>query len=123
MDWAPKMDSLIGSLPHPRGYGVYPKVLGRYVRDMKILRIEEAIRKMTSLPAQFLGLRDRGLLQEGYFADVVIFNPETIQDLSTFEKPATYPAGISHVLVNGKVVIKDGKHTGELPGKVLVHKY
>ncbi len=122
MDRAPSMRSLMGSLPHPRGYGVYPKVLGRYVREMKVLRIEEAIRKMTSLPAQFLGLRDRGLLQEGYFADIVVFNPNTIQDLSTFEKPVTYPAGISYVLVNGKIVMKDGNHTGELPGKVLFHE-
>jgi len=89
---------------------------------MKILRFEEAIRKMTSLPAQFLGIKDRGMIREGYWADIVLFNPKTVKDIATFEKPATYPEGIPHVLVNGQVVISEGKHTGALPGKVLFHE-
>jgi N-acyl-D-amino-acid deacylase len=122
MDWVPPMRYPTGLLPHPRGYGVYAKVLGRYVRDMKILRLEEAIRKMASLPAQFLDIKDRGMIREGYWADIVLFNPKTVKDLATFEKPATYPEGIPYVLVNGQIVISEGKHIGALPGKVLFHK-
>lgn len=121
MDWAPSLRST-GLLPHPRGYGVYAKVLGRYVRDIKILGIEEAVRKMTSLPAQFLGLKYRGMIREGYWADIVLFDPETVEDRSTFEKPVTYPLGIPYVLVNGQVVISKGKHTGQLPGIILFPK-
>lgn len=120
LDQAPSMRYL-GSLPHPRGYGVYPKLLGRYVRDLQILRLEEAIRKVTALSAQFLGLKDRGMLREGYWADIVLFNPENIEERATFEHPATYPAGIPFVLVNGEFVIKNGKYTGALPGKVLAY--
>jgi N-acyl-D-amino-acid deacylase len=123
MIYAHSMRSLNETLPHPRGYGVYPKVLRRYVRDMKILRLEEAIRKMTALSAQFLGIRDRGLLRKGYKGDIVIFDHNKIEDLSSFEKPATYPKGINYVIVNGSVVIEDGNHTGNLAGDVLFHQF
>jgi len=105
--------------PHPRFYGTYPRVLGRYVRDMGVLRLEEAIRKMTSLPAQKLGLRDRGLLREGFWADIVIFDPEKIMDKATYQNPHQFPEGIEHVIVNGTVVVSGGEHNGALPGKVL----
>jgi len=105
--------------PHPRAYGSFPRILGKYVRDEKLLSMEEAIRKMTSLPANRLGLRQRGLLKEGFFADVVIFDPHTVNDKATFEDPHQYSVGIEVVLVNGKTVWEGGKFTGNLPGKVL----
>jgi len=108
--------------PHPRSYGTYPRVLGRYVRDEKLLTIEDAIRKMTSLPAQKLGLQDRGLIKEGMYADIVIFHPETVNDKATFTDPHQYPDGIEYVIVNGTIVIEKGEHTGALPGKVLRKK-
>ncbi|MEW6546049.1 MAG: D-aminoacylase [Bacillota bacterium] len=104
---------------HPRQYGTYPKVLGRYVREARFLRLEEAIRKMTSLPAQFLGLRDRGLVREGMWADLVVFDPETVACAATHREPSKYPMGIAYVLVNGQLVIDQGRHTGILAGKVL----
>jgi N-acyl-D-amino-acid deacylase len=106
-------------LVHPRSYGCYPKILGRWVRDEKLISMEEAIRKMTSLPAQRLGLRDRGLIREGICADIVVFDPKTVIDKATFENPHQYPEGIKHVIVNGQIVIDDQEHTGALPGKVL----
>jgi N-acyl-D-amino-acid deacylase len=105
--------------PHPRSYGTYPRVLKKYVREDKLLTIENAIRKMTSQPAQKLGLQDRGLLKEGMYADIVVFNPEAVADKATFTDPHKYPDGISYVIVNGKIVIEKGRHTGALPGKVL----
>jgi len=105
--------------PHPRSYGTYPRVLRRYVRDKRLLTIEEAIRKMTSLPAQKLGLQDRGLIKEGMFADIVVFNPETVEDKAAFTDPHQYPDGIEYVIVNGTIVVEKGKHTGTLPGRVL----
>lgn len=105
--------------PHPRFYGTYPRVLGRYVREDPAMSLETAIHKMTGFPAQRLGLRDRGLIKEGLVADLVIFDPERVVDRATFEDPHQYPEGISHVLVNGNQVISDGKHTGSRPGKVL----
>ena len=105
--------------PHPRNYGTFPRVLGRYVRDEKVLTLEDAVRRMTSLPAQRLGLKDRGLLREGYWADVVVFDPNRISDRATFVSPKQYPEGINYVLVNGRVVIDRGNHTGERPGRVL----
>ena len=105
--------------PHPRNYGTFPRILGHYVRDEKVLTLEEAVRRMTSLSAQRLGLNDRGLLREGYWADVVVFDPKRIIDRATFSSPKQYPDGINYVLVNGHVVIDSGNHTGERPGVVL----
>ncbi len=108
-----------GGRPHPRYYGTFPRILGKYVRDEKLLRLEDAVRKMTSLPAQRLGLRDRGVLREGAWADVVVFDPATIIDTATFDDPHQYPVGIEYVLVNGTIVVQQGKHTGARPGRVL----
>jgi len=105
--------------PHPRAYGTFPKVLGKYVREEKLLRLEDAVRKMTSLPAQKLGLRDRGLIAEGMKADISIFHPDKVADKATYNDPHQYPEGIEYVLVNGKVVIKMGEHTGTLAGEAL----
>jgi len=105
--------------PHPRSYGTFPRVLGRYVREEGVLTLENAIRKMTSLPAQKLRLRDRGLIREGMWADITIFNPKTVIDTATYPEPHQYPKGVEYVLVNGKVVIDKGEHTGKLPGRAL----
>lgn len=110
---------LRASVPHPRNFGTFPRVLGRYVRELKVISLEEAIRKMTSLPASILGLRDRGLIEEGMWADLVIFNSSTVADTATFEDPFQYPVGIETVLVNGVVVFDEGKHTNARPGTVL----
>jgi len=104
---------------HPRSYGTYPRILGKYVREDKVLTIEDAIRKMTSLPAQKLGLRDRGIIREGMWADVVVFDPKRVRDKATYEDQHRYPQGIEYVLVNGEVVVERGEHTGALAGKVL----
>lgn len=106
------------SSTHPRAYGTFSRVLGRYVRE-GALTLPEAIRRMTSLPAGNLGLRDRGGLEPGHFADVVVFDPSTIQDHATFEEPHRYSTGVLHVLVNGTPVLRDGEPTGELPGRVV----
>ena len=105
--------------PHPRSYGTFPRVLGHYVREKNLLSLEEAIHKMTGLPGKFLGLKDRGLIKENNYADIVIFNPETVIDKATFENPHQYPSGIEHVLVNGIPVIENGKATGEMGGRLL----
>ncbi len=105
--------------PHPRNYGTFPRFLGYYVRERKILSLSEAIKKATSTPAAKLGLQDRGSLKEGNFADIVIFDPVTIADKATFIDPHQYPVGIDYVIVNGKIVIDHDNHTGELPGKIL----
>ena len=105
--------------PHPRFYGTFPRVLGYYVREQKVLTLPDAIRKMTSFAAQITGLTDRGLLRPGMAADIAIFDPEQVSDKATFEDPSQYPAGIAYVVVNGTVVIDQGKHTGALPGRVL----
>lgn len=94
-----------------------PDYLGKYVRDEKVISLEEAIRKLTSFPCENLKIKKRGWLQSGYFADLVIFDPATIQDHATFEKPHQYSEGVKHVVVNGVQVIKDGKHTGAKPGR------
>lgn len=107
------------SVPHPRAYGCFARVLGRYVRDEKLLTLEEAIRKLTSLPATNLGLEKRGLLAGGYFADVVVFDPGTVGDRATYEQPHQYAAGVKHVLVNGVPVLKDGEPTDARPGRAL----
>ncbi len=106
-------------VPHPRNYGTNPRVLGHYVRQEKLLTLEEAVRKMSSLPAQILGLRDRGQIREGFAADVVVFDPATVRATNSFEKPKSYPEGIPYVLVNGVLVIDDGEHTGARPGKPI----
>ena len=105
--------------PHPRFYGTYPRVLGRYVREYALLGLEDAVRKMSGLPAERFGLRDRGVIAENMMADVVVFDPLTFIDQATFEDPHAYPIGISHVLVSGQLVVDQGEHTGKLPGRVL----
>ena len=107
------------SSAHPRAYGNFARVYARYVRDEKLLTVEEAVRRMTSLPASKLGIARRGMLREGYFADVAVFDPQTIQDHATFEKPMQYATGVSEVWVNGVEVIRDGEHTGAKPGRVV----
>jgi N-acyl-D-amino-acid deacylase len=104
---------------HPRAYGTFARVLGKYVREEKALTLEEAIRKLSSLPATNLGLDHRGFLQDGMFADVVVFDPATVGDKATFEKPHQYSVGMKHVFVNGTQVLKDGEHTGAKPGRAV----
>lgn len=104
---------------HPRAFGNFARVYARYVRDEKLLSVEEAVRKMTSLPVNNLGIERRGTLRAGNFADVVVFDPATIQDHATFDKPMQYATGVSEVFVNGVQVIKAGEHTGAKPGRAL----
>ncbi|MNI09015.1 D-aminoacylase [compost metagenome] len=105
--------------PHPRLYGTFPRIFAKYVRDEKVLSLEQAVRKITSFPVQRFKLGKRGLLVPGYIADVTVFNPDTIQDLATFEQPRQYPEGISHVLVNGKLTLSDKKHTHAREGSLI----
>jgi len=105
--------------PHPRYYGTFPRVLGRYVRERKVIPIELAVRKMTYLPAWRLGFRDRGIIREGAWADIVIFDPNEINDKATFINPHQFPVGIKYVIVNGEITVENGKHTGRLNGRVL----
>ena len=105
--------------PHPRAYGNFARLLGKYVRDEEVISLEEAIYKLTTLPATNLRLTRRGALQSGYYADIVIFDPATIQDHATFAEPQQYATGVQHVFVNGQQVLKNGEHTGALPGRVL----
>jgi N-acyl-D-amino-acid deacylase len=105
--------------PHPRAYGNVARLLGKYVREEKIVPLEEAVRRLSSLPAENLKLRDRGALKEGYFADIVIFDPAKVEDRATFEKPHQYSSGVRDVFVNGVHVLKDGEHTGAKPGEVV----
>jgi dihydroorotase/N-acyl-D-amino-acid deacylase len=105
--------------PHPRAYGTFPRILRKYVREEKKLSLEEAIRKFSALPAQRMRLADRGVLKAGMWADVVVFDPETVRDLATFEDPNQLAVGMDYVLVNGVPVIENGKMTGALPGRVL----
>jgi N-acyl-D-amino-acid deacylase len=109
----------LGAGAHPRAYGTYPRILGKYVHDEKLMTLPEAIRKMSALPAETLRIERRGRLQTGYFADIVVFDPDKIRDLATFEKPHQYSTGIIHVLVNGVQVLRDGEHTGAKPGRVV----
>jgi N-acyl-D-amino-acid deacylase len=104
---------------HPRAYGNFARVLGKYCRDEKVLTLPEAVRRLSALPATNLGLDHRGFLKEGMFADVVVFDPATITDHATYEKPAQYATGVQHVFVNGAQVLKDGEHTGAKPGRAL----
>ena len=110
-------------VPHPRSYGTNARVLGKYVREQKVLSLEEAIRRMTSLPAQKFQLKNIGLLCEGYHADITIFDENTINDLSTFDNPHQYSVGVKYVLVNGKLTINDSKHTGERNGRTVKKGY
>lgn len=105
--------------PHPRYYGTFPRVLGRYVREEKVLSLEEAIRKMTSANAAKVRQFDRGLLRPGQWADVTVFNPQTIIDRATYENPHQYAVGIEYVIVNGTIVLDRGRHTGARPGVIL----
>jgi N-acyl-D-amino-acid deacylase len=107
------------NLVHPRSYGTYPRILGKYVRDEKVLPLEDAVRKMSWAVAQRLGIRDRGQLQEGWYADVVVFDPATVIDRATYEQPHQLSLGVRHVFVNGVAVIRDGRHTGAKPGRVV----
>ncbi len=109
----------LNSQPHPRGYGTFARLLGMYVRDERVIPLEEAIRRLTSLPAGNLGIRERGALEPGFYADVVVFDPETIADRATFEKPHQYAVGVKHVWVNGEQVISNGGPTGAKPGRVV----
>lgn len=105
--------------PHPRAYGSFARVLGRYVREEKLLSLAEAVRRLTTLPADVLKIAQRGALKPGYFADVVVFDPARVQDYATFEQPHQYATGMVHVFVNGGHVLRDGEHTGALPGRVV----
>jgi len=105
--------------PHPRTYGTFPRVLGKYVREEKVLSLEEAVFKMTGFPAWRLRLWDRGLIRPGFKADLVLFDPDTIKDTATFEDPAEYPLGIYYLVINGVIVLEKGQHTGKIAGRVL----
>lgn len=108
-----------GAFTHPRAFGAYARVLGRYVRELGVLTLEEAVRKMSWFPARRMGFHERGMIRAGMAADIAVFDPETIADRSTFTDPTVYAVGVKHVLVNGTLVIDDGAHTGARPGKVL----
>jgi N-acyl-D-amino-acid deacylase len=116
-------DGLLLGKPHPRAYGAFPRVLGHYVREKKVQRLEEAVRRMTSYPARVFKLGKRGLILPGYIADLVVFNPKEVLDRSTYEKPRQYPDGIKHVLVSGVISVKNGKYTGQRKGKVIKKEY
>jgi dihydroorotase/N-acyl-D-amino-acid deacylase len=105
--------------PHPRSYGTFVRVLGRYVREQGVITLEDAVRKMSALPAQRTGLLDRGLLRPGMKADIAIVDPETVSDRATFERPHQYAVGVATVIVNGRVAFEDGAMTAERPGRVL----
>jgi len=105
--------------PHPRNYGTFPRALGKYVREEKIVPLEKMINKMTAIPASRFGFEKRGLLQSGYYADLVVFDPDKIADRATWVDPHQYPVGVEYVIVNGQVVVEHGDHTGRLPGKIL----
>ena len=107
------------SNPHPRAYGSFARVLAKYVRDEQVITLQEAIRKLAALPAENLRLHQRGRLHAGFFADVVVFDPATVQDHATFIEPHQYATGVQHVFVNGIAVLRDGAHTGATPGRVV----
>jgi N-acyl-D-amino-acid deacylase len=112
---------LLGECPNPRTYGTFPTLLADYVRDEGKLTLEEAIRKMTSMGAHRLDIRDRGMLRDGMKADIVVFDPDTVRSPATRTEPKQYPVGIEYVLVNGTVVVDQGEHIGALPGRALRH--
>jgi len=105
--------------PHPRAFGTHGRILGKYVREMGVLTLEDAVKKMTSMPASRLGLRKRGVLKEGYYADITVFDPEKVQDRATYDDPQQYTAGVEFVIVNGQVVVRDGRHQEVFPGRVV----
>jgi N-acyl-D-amino-acid deacylase len=109
----------VAGVPHPRTYGCFPRVFGRFVRGRRTLAIEEAIRRMTSLPAAHFGLAERGTIEVGTWADLVVFDAEQIRDRATYEQPCVPPEGIRHVFVNGRAVMRENAYTGALPGRVL----
>jgi N-acyl-D-amino-acid deacylase len=111
--------TFIGAKPSPRTYGSYPRVLGEFVRDRAVVGLEDALRKMTSAPAARLGLSDRGVLRDGYWADIVVFDPAAVRSNATYDDPRQFPTGIDVVIVNGELVIDDGVHTGALPGRAI----
>jgi N-acyl-D-amino-acid deacylase len=111
--------AFLKSNPHPRAYGNFANLLGRYVRDEKVIPLEEAIRKLTTMPAMNLGIAERGSLSVGFFADVVVFDPNSIAAKATFAQPHQYATGMKHVFVNGTQVLRDGEHTGAKPGRVV----
>jgi N-acyl-D-amino-acid deacylase len=111
--------TFVGDKPSPRTYGSFPRVLGEFVRERELLGLEEAVRKMTSAPAARLGIVDRGVLTDGYLADVVVFDAETVASNATYDEPRRFPTGIEYVIVNGTVVVERGAHTGALPGRVI----
>ena len=107
------------SNPHPRAYGTFARLLGKYVRQEGVISLSEAIRRLTSFPAENLGIENRGRLLQGYFADITIFDPETIGDKATYSDPHQYATGVIHVLVNGEPVLSNGEHTGAKPGRFV----
>ena len=109
-------------ITHPRAWGTWPKILQRYVRELNVLGLEDMIQKMTALPAQFLGISDRGMIKPGMWADLVIFNPETITNRATYQRPRQYPTGIQYVLVNGVITVANGKYLNEVPGQILARE-
>ena len=109
----------VGGNPHPRLYGTFPRVLGRYVREEGVLSLAEAIYRMSGFPAAKFRLSDRGVIREGAYADLVLFDPRTILDTGTYADPRQYPKGIHHVFVNGVQVVQNGQHTGARPGRAL----
>jgi len=111
--------AFLRSSTHPRAYGNFARLLGKYVRDERVISLAEAVRRLSGLPATNLELDHRGFLKQGMFADVVVFDPNTIADVATFEKPQQYSVGVKHVFVNGVQVLKDGEHTGARPGRAL----
>ena len=109
----------LNSMVHPRTYGSFARLLAKYVRQEQVLSLEEAVRRMTSLPASILAINRRGMLRQGYFADIAIFDPQRIQDHATFEDPHQLATGMHYVFVNGTMVLDQGDHTGAMPGRVV----
>ena len=109
--------TFIGAKPSPRTYGSYPRILGQFVRDERLLSLEGAIHKMTGAAAARLGLTQRGTIRDGSFADLVVFDPATVRSNATYDEPRTFPTGIDHVIVNGTLVVRGGEHTGATPGR------
>ena len=120
---AVRPDGILGrGKPHPRWYGTFPRILGKYVREEKVLPLEEAVRKMTSLNAGKLGITDRGVLREGAKADITVFDAARVIDKATFENPHQYPLGIEYVIVNGTLTLDKGQHLGAKPGRIIYGK-
>jgi N-acyl-D-amino-acid deacylase len=111
--------TFVGQKPSPRTWGSFPRMLGEFVRDQRLMGLEEAVRKITAAPAARLGIPDRGLLRDGMRADITLFDPATVASTATYDEPRSYPLGIPWVIVNGVVVVDQGVHTGALPGRAL----